>query len=62
MTVYVTSDKARYEAELAAIPLHRYGQQEDIAGLAVFLASRAASFMTGNIIPLDGGSLISGRF
>lgn len=62
MTVYVTSDKARYEAELASIPLHRYGKQEDIAGLAVFLASRAASFMTGNIIPLDGGSLISGKF
>jgi NAD(P)-dependent dehydrogenase (short-subunit alcohol dehydrogenase family) len=61
MTVYVTSDKARYDAELAAIPLHRYGKPEDIAGLAVFLASRAASFMTGNIIPLDGGSLISGK-
>jgi NAD(P)-dependent dehydrogenase (short-subunit alcohol dehydrogenase family) len=30
---------------------------EDIGGLALFLCSRAGSYMTGNIIPLDGGIL-----
>lgn len=61
MTSYVIQDKPKYEAELASIPLHRYGKPEEIAGLAIFLASKASSFMTGDIIPIDGGTLISGK-
>ena len=37
------------------IPLRRIGQPDDIAGLGVFLASRASSYITGAVIPLDGG-------
>ena len=37
------------------IPLGRIGQPDDIAGLGVFLASRASSYITGAVIPLDGG-------
>ncbi len=38
-----------------APPLRRLGRDDDMAGVAVFLASRAASYLTGAIIPVDGG-------
>jgi NAD(P)-dependent dehydrogenase (short-subunit alcohol dehydrogenase family) len=41
-----------------ASPIHRVGQPTDIAGLVIYLCSKAGSFMTGNIIPLDGGLLV----
>jgi gluconate 5-dehydrogenase len=40
---------------VAQIPLLRYGEEDQIKGLAVFLASKASDFMTGAVIPLDGG-------
>ena len=39
------------------IPLMRFGQPEEVAELAVFLADQKASFLTGKIITLDGGML-----
>ena len=36
-------------------PAGRWGQPEDLAGLAIFLASRASDFITGTAIPADGG-------
>ncbi|MCA6104869.1 MULTISPECIES: SDR family NAD(P)-dependent oxidoreductase [Bradyrhizobium] len=42
------------------IPLGRVGVPEDIAGLAVFLASPAASYMTGQIVHVNGGMLMNG--
>ncbi|WP_407185358.1 SDR family NAD(P)-dependent oxidoreductase [Bradyrhizobium centrosematis] len=42
------------------IPLGRVGLPEDIAGLAVFLASPAASYMTGQIVHVNGGMLMNG--
>ncbi len=41
---------------MRSIPLGRYGQQEDIAELAVFLASEGARYITGAILNCDGGS------
>lgn len=38
-----------------ASPLKRIGRPEDVAGLAIFLASKASAFITGAVIPLDGG-------
>ena len=38
-------------------PVGRVGNEADMAGLALFLGSRASAFMTGAIIPLDGGLL-----
>lgn len=44
----------------AATPLRRVGEPEDIAGAAVFLASGAASWLTGQVIVIDGGVTING--
>lgn len=41
---------------LARMPLGRFGRPEDIASLAVYLASDEATWMTGAIVPLDGGA------
>lgn len=60
MTHTIIENKEVYEAELKQIPFHRYGKEEDIAGLAIFLASKASAYMTGSIISLDGGLAISG--
>ena len=37
------------------VPLKRIGEPGDMAGAAIFLASKAASFITGVVIPVDGG-------
>jgi NAD(P)-dependent dehydrogenase (short-subunit alcohol dehydrogenase family) len=42
----------------AQVPMGRFGRMEDVAGLAIYLASPSGSFMSGNIIPLDGGELL----
>ncbi|MDG3012636.1 SDR family oxidoreductase [Rhodococcus sp. D2-41] len=39
------------------IPLRRIGRPEDMAGIAVFLAGRASTYLTGAVIPVDGGVL-----
>ena len=43
------------DARMAGLPLGRFGQPADIAELAVFLASDESSWMTGTVIPVDGG-------
>ena len=45
---------------LLRTPMGRFGDVEDLAGAAVFLASDASSFVTGEIIAVDGGFLASG--
>lgn len=43
------------EAFRAATPMQRWGNEDDMAGVALFLASRASGFMTGSVITVDGG-------
>lgn len=43
------------DAIAASAPLRRIGRADDMAGVAVFLASRAGSYLTGAVIPIDGG-------
>lgn len=45
---------------LMRTPMHRYGKLEELVGAAVFLASESASFVTGQILAVDGGFLASG--
>ena len=44
----------------ATTPLRRIGEADEIAGAAVYLASKASSFMTGQVLVVDGGATISG--
>jgi NAD(P)-dependent dehydrogenase (short-subunit alcohol dehydrogenase family) len=48
-------DKEKAERMMSHIPLGRPGEPEEIAGAAVYLASGEASYMTGNIMTIDGG-------
>lgn len=53
----VLSDSVK-EAATAQIPLGRFGKPEDIANMAAYLASEKASYITGQIISVDGGMAI----
>jgi NAD(P)-dependent dehydrogenase (short-subunit alcohol dehydrogenase family) len=59
LTQVLRDDSARYTAVIDRTPLKRWGQPDDIAGAVVFLCSPAAAFITGVILPVDGGYLIS---
>jgi len=48
-------DDAVREKMVAAVPMGRSGSAEEIAGVVAFLASRAASYVTGAVLPADGG-------
>ncbi len=53
-----TGDPARARAERSAlIPLRRYGEPEEFGRVAAFVLSPAASFVTGAMIPVDGGEI-----
>lgn len=47
--------EARRAEVLAGVPLKRYGAADEVAAAAVFLASEAASYITGAVLPVDGG-------
>jgi NAD(P)-dependent dehydrogenase (short-subunit alcohol dehydrogenase family) len=59
LTQALQDDAARSAPILARTPLGRWGTPEDIAGPVLFLASPAARFVTGVVLPVDGGYLIS---
>ncbi|MBT4090961.1 MAG: SDR family oxidoreductase [Deltaproteobacteria bacterium] len=58
MMAFMTENEEMRKLLEDNVPLGRIGAPEDAAGLAIFLSSKAGSFMTGNILPLDGGVLI----
>jgi NAD(P)-dependent dehydrogenase (short-subunit alcohol dehydrogenase family) len=51
---------ARGKEEILRTPMGRFGRLEEVAGAAVYLASGAASFVTGEILTVDGGYMASG--
>jgi NAD(P)-dependent dehydrogenase (short-subunit alcohol dehydrogenase family) len=53
-------ETARGREFLMRTPMGRFGKPDELAGAAVFLASDAASFVTGHLLVVDGGILASG--
>ncbi|MEJ8845032.1 SDR family NAD(P)-dependent oxidoreductase [Variovorax rhizosphaerae] len=59
LTKPLQDDPARAGPILARTPLARWGTPDDVARAAMFLCTPAASFMTGVILPVDGGYMVS---
>jgi NAD(P)-dependent dehydrogenase (short-subunit alcohol dehydrogenase family) len=59
LTQALQDDPARSEAILSRTPMKRWGTPGDLAGSVIFLCSPAAAFVTGVVLPVDGGYLIS---
>jgi len=57
MNTALINDENRNKEILARIPAHRWGTPEDLKGLCIFLASDASDYISGAIIPCDGGYL-----
>ena len=57
MTEMTRADPTRLDAFLAHVPMKRVGQPEELVGPVVFLCSDAASYVTGVVLPVDGGYL-----
>jgi NAD(P)-dependent dehydrogenase (short-subunit alcohol dehydrogenase family) len=55
MMAWVLEDPERRRAVEQDVPLGRIGRPDDVAGLALLIASRAGAYLTGTVIPLDGG-------
>ena len=56
-TAALRADEEREKSIIARIPAGRWGTANDLQGAFVFLASDAASYVTGAIVPVDGGWL-----
>ncbi|MGE9716480.1 SDR family oxidoreductase, partial [Escherichia coli] len=56
-TATLRADEARNAAILERIPAGRWGTPEDVAGPAIFLASKASDYINGYTIAVDGGWL-----
>jgi NAD(P)-dependent dehydrogenase (short-subunit alcohol dehydrogenase family) len=55
MMAFALDDPGLRDAVAATSPLGRIGQPDDMAGVAIYLASRAGAYVTGAVIPVDGG-------
>ena len=58
LTKGAQADRARSDAIVARTPFGRWGKPGDVGGAVVFLCSQAASFITGTILPVDGGYMV----
>ena len=59
LTQALHDDPQRSAAIIARTPLARWASPDDIAGVALFLCSPAARFITGAVLPVDGGYMIA---
>lgn len=59
ITKVTTTNPERLDGVLQSIPMRRMGTPAEMAGVAMFLASPLASYITGQTIPVDGGLILS---
>ncbi|WP_205315000.1 SDR family oxidoreductase [Nonomuraea lactucae] len=55
MMAFALDDPASRELVASGVPLGRIGRPDDMAGAAIYLSSRAGAYLTGTVIPVDGG-------
>lgn len=60
MSAPMVKNTLRGEELLTRTPMHRFGMPREVVGPAIFLASEAAGFVTGEVLAVDGGYLASG--
>jgi 2-deoxy-D-gluconate 3-dehydrogenase len=58
LTAALREDAGRFDALSARIPAGRWGTPEDLGGAVVFLASDASAYVSGAVLPVDGGFLV----
>jgi NAD(P)-dependent dehydrogenase (short-subunit alcohol dehydrogenase family) len=59
MTAFATATEEKAEIVASHVPLRRIGAPSDIAGATLYLCSRAGSYVTGAILPIDGGESVN---
>ncbi|MFW8637582.1 SDR family NAD(P)-dependent oxidoreductase [Cribrihabitans pelagius] len=59
LTSALQQDESRAQPILSRTPMNRWGEPEDLAGPALFLTTPLAGFMTGTVVPVDGGYAIA---
>lgn len=56
-TTFLYNKNKQYEEICSRIPMGRWGNADDLKGISVFLASEASDYISGAVIPVDGGYL-----
>ncbi len=59
MTAGIGRSPAMYDRIVERTPAHSFGRPEEVAGAAVFFASRASDFVTGQVLAVDGGYAVA---
>ena len=55
MMAYALRDDEARDSVVESVPQRRIGKPDDMAGTAIFLASKAGGYLTGTVIPVSGG-------